>query len=81
MWDPPISPWAAVPPSGEERYEEYYPGLSTSLIGVGLVSTILAVAVVCLRIYSRLFSARGLRVDDCESKSLARAHNLKWPSC
>ncbi|KAK7703275.1 hypothetical protein SLS64_009252 [Diaporthe eres] len=64
MWEAPISPWAAAPPPGQERHEEYYSGISTSLIGVGLFSTILAVAVVCLRLYSRIFSARGLRADD-----------------
>lgn len=72
MWEAPISPWAAAPPPGQERHEEYYPGISTSLIGVGLFSTILAVAVVCLRLYSRIFSARGLRADDCESRFHAR---------
>lgn len=81
MWERPVSPWAAVPPPGEQRHEEYYPGISPSLIGVGLFSTILAVAVVCLRLYSRMFSVRGLKADDCESKLVHVSQNLKWNSC
>lgn len=68
MWAPPSPPWAANPPPDQERHEGYYPGTSTSVIGVGLFATILSVIVVCMRLYSRVFSVRGLKADDRESK-------------
>lgn len=71
MWDLPTPPWAASSPPGQERHEDYYPGISPSLVGVSLFTTILSVIVVCMRLYSRIFIARGLKADDCKSKSCA----------
>lgn len=79
MWAPPTPPWAANPPPDQERHEGYYPGTSTSVIGVGLFATILSVIVVCMRLYSRVFSVRGLKADDRESRSHANIPHYQWP--
>ncbi|POS71938.1 hypothetical protein DHEL01_v209664 [Diaporthe helianthi] len=74
IWTTPDLTWAGVPPPGETRHEVDPPSTSASVIGFGAIATMIAATVVCLRLNMRMFSSRGLKLDDCVSKSTDRPH-------
>ncbi|KAG8156866.1 hypothetical protein KVR01_013279 [Diaporthe batatas] len=64
IWTTPDLPWAGVPPPGETRHEVDPPSTSASVIGFGAIVTLIVATVVCLRLSTRIFSSRGLKIDD-----------------
>lgn len=80
MRSAPSPPWAADPPPGESQNVDNPPSISGIAVGFGALSTILALVVVCLRIYARAFVVRGLKADDCQFASHAQNPSLNLHS-